>query len=155
MPATIGAASGDDRRRVEVQPQRIGRRERGHDHLQPLERQGSCGQRGLRCTARRDRRVGGLPGAGLARRIWLRLAGLAENAAPQQASDLLEVALAGELNGVVTAVAQLVAGDLGDLRLDHKLGRSRCAARPAAPGEALHLARAEQAGPRAVGLAPA
>ncbi len=95
MPGDQRAASGDDRRRVEVQPERVGRREGGHDHLEPLERQRSGGQRGLCCAARRDSRVGSLPGAVRVSLIRVRLARIAESARPQQAGDLLEVALAG------------------------------------------------------------
>ena len=55
-PAMMRPAGRDHRRRVQVQPQRIGRRHRRDDHLQALERQRPGRQRGLRGPPGRERR---------------------------------------------------------------------------------------------------
>ena len=135
----------DHGRLVELQPERVGRRHRRDDHLEPLERQRPGGQRGLRGPPRRQRRRPGLP----------RLPRGPELAGPEQFGDFLEGTADREAGGVQAAEAEAVAGDLGDGRLDRDARDPGGPPRPPPPGQSLNLVRAEQAGPAVRGLVPA
>ena len=135
----------DHGRLVELQPERVGRRHRRDDHLEPLERQRPGGQRGLRGPPRRQRRGPGLP----------RLPRGPELAGPEQFGDFLEGTADREAGGVQAAEAEAVAGDLGDGRLDRDARDPGGPPRPPPPGQSLDLVRAEQAGPAVRGLVPA
>ena len=132
-------------RLVELEPERIGRRHGRDDHLEPLERQGPGGQRGLRGPARRQRRGPRLP----------RFPRGPELAGPEQLGDLLEGPADREAGRVQPAEPQAVTGDLGDGRLDRDVRDPGGPPRPAPPGQPLDLLRAEQAGPPVRGLDPA
>jgi hypothetical protein len=131
--------------RVELEPERIGRRHRRDDHLQPLERQRPGGQRGLRGPSRGQRRGPGLPGFPRG----------PELAGPEQFGDLLEGAADREAGDVQAAETQTVAGDLGDGRLDRDVRDPGRPPRPPPPGQPLDLVGVEEAGPAVRGLATA
>ena len=148
-PAGDDAAPGRDyRRRIQLQPQRVGGRHGGHDDLEPLEQQrpgGQCGLRGPACGQRGGRRP--------PRRRGLR--GRREFAGPEQLGDVLEGTAGGEPDDVEAAVAQPVAGDLGDGRLDRDVGHAGGTPGTAAPGQPLDLLGVEQAAPAIGGAVPA
>ena len=135
----------EDSRRVELQPERIGRRHRRDDHLEPLERQRPCGQSGLRGPPRRQRRGPGLP----------RFPRGPELTGPEQLGDLLEGAADREAGGVQAAETEAIAGDLGDGRLDRDVRGPGGPPRPPPAGQPLDLVRVEEAGPPVGGLAAA
>ena len=129
------AGRGEHRGRVELQPQRIGRRHGRDDDLQPLERQRPGRQCGLRSPARREGGGGGLPGrlgGGLGGRDRL---GSRELAGPEQFGDVLEGAADGQAGGVQAAEPERIGGDLGDSRLDRDVHGPRRAPRAAAKGQ--------------------
>ena len=82
-------------------------------------------------------------------------AGRGELAGPEQFGDVLEGAAGGELDDVETAVAEPVAADLGDGRLDRDVGGADRAPGPTAPGQPLDLIGIEQAAPAVGGAIPA
>ena len=141
-PGDDGAARGDDRGRVQVQPQRIGGGHRRDDDPQPFQRQRSLRERGLRAGAGRHRLGRGPPGPVVAV--------VAEAAGPQPGGHLLKRAPQRELGHLQAPVADPAVRDLGQLRLDDEVRGARRAARLAplaTPGQARHLVRLEQAAP--------
>jgi hypothetical protein len=128
-----------------LKPERVGRRHRRDDHLEPLERQRPGRQRGLRGPSGRHRRGPGLP----------RLGRRPELAGPEQLGDLLEGPADREPGGVEAAETEAVTGDLGDGRLDRDVRGPGGPSRPASPGQPLDFVRAEEAGPAVRGLAAA
>ena len=145
MPAMMLSPGREHGGQVELEPERIGRRHRRDDHLEPLERQRPGGQRRLRGPPRGQRRGPGLP----------RLPRGPELAGPEQFGDLLEGAADREAAGVQAAETEAVAGDLGDSRLDCDVRDPGGPPWPPPPGQPLDLVGVEQAAPAVRSLAPA
>ncbi len=156
QPGDDAPAGRAHRLRIQVQAQRIGGGHGRHDHLEPLERQRSGRQRGLRAPAHLQRGGRRLPRGG-----GHSLAGpeagprpVGELAGPQQLGHVLEGAAGGEPGRIEAAVAQPAGRDLGDGRLDRDVHDTGRAPRPAPPGQLLHLVGIEQAAAAIGGLVP-
>ena len=119
------AGGGDHRGPVQLQPEPVGDRQSGDDHLQPLQWVRAGRERGLGGRPRGDRPRGWPARARPGRR---------PRARPQQVRHVLEAPLGGQRDRVVPAVAEPVTGDLGQRGADHQLGGPLGPARPAPAG---------------------
>ena len=132
-----------------MQPELVRGRKRRHDDLEPLERQRAGGQARLSGAPGCKRLGGRLPTGRIGpRRLRPRRQRLRQRTGPQQHRHVLEAVPQRQVGSTVAAITLRAGGQLGQLGLDHELGRPgrpRGSPGTAFAGELLDLVGGEHA----------